>query len=295
MGDYDDTTYYLWVEETHKKAVTLRLRVKKTLFEGKSPFQTVHILETVEHGRMLINDGMFMLCERDEFVYHEMISHVPLFLHPSPEKVLVIGGGDGGTVREVLKHPGVKECRLVEIDGMVVEACREFIPSTASALDDPRARVTIDDGVRFVAETDERFDVVLIDSTDPFGAAAGLFDEKFYSNVKKILTAQGIVVAQGESPFYEMEMQKKMVERMASLYERVHIYNYTNLTYPGGFWSFVLATRGLCPIGDFDGARVERANLDLSWYNANLHRGAFAIPEFQRKELGEGLTPIERQ
>lgn len=293
MGDYDDTTFYLWVEETHQKAVTLRFRVRRTLFEGRSPFQKVHIVETVDHGRLLINDGMFMVCERDEFVYHEMICHVPLFLHPAPEKVLVIGGGDGGTVREVLKHRGVKECRLVEIDAMVVEACKEFLPRTASALDDPRASVTIDDGVRFVAETDERFDVVLVDSTDPYGAAAGLFDETFYSNVKKILTDQGIVVAQGESPFYEIETQKSMVEKMGSLFERVHIYNYTNLTYPGGFWSFVLASRGLCPIGDFDRSRVEKSDLPLSWYNADLHRGAFAIPEFQRSALGASLTPFK--
>jgi len=139
--------------------------------QGKSPFQTVEVVQTKGHGKLLLIDGMTMVSERDEFVYHEMIAHVPLFLHPRPRRVLVIGGGDGGTVREVLRHKTVERCVLVEIDGLVVEASRRYLPLTAGKLSDRRAVIRIEDGVKFVRETDERFDVVIVDSTEPFGPA----------------------------------------------------------------------------------------------------------------------------
>ncbi len=192
--------------------------MKRVLFSGKSPFQRVDIVETAGHGRMLLNDGLVMVSERDEHVYHEMIAHVPLFVHSRPQRVLVIGGGDGGTVREVLRHPSVEHVRLVEIDQMVVDACREHLPATAACLSDPRVQVTIADGVRFVAETDERYDVVLVDSTDPIGPAAPLFGREFYGNVRDVLTERGIVVSQAENPFYEQAAQRSL---LATLRDRV--------------------------------------------------------------------------
>ena len=149
-----------WIEERYWDFFATRFRVKNVLFSGKSPFQKVEVVETEGHGKMLLNDGLVMISERDEFVYHEMIAHVPLFVHPDPRRVLVIGGGDGGTVREVLKHQSVQLCTLVEIDQMVVDVCRKFIPQTASCLDDPRVVVTIADGVEFVARTKDKFDIV---------------------------------------------------------------------------------------------------------------------------------------
>jgi spermidine synthase len=232
-----------------------------------------------------------MLSERDEFIYHEMIAHVPLFVHPRPERVLVIGGGDGGTAREVLRHPGVRACRMVEIDEMVVNACREHIPLTASSLDDPRLDLTIGDGVKFVEETDERFDVVLVDSTDPVGPAQPLFGEPFYRNVLRVLNPDGVVVSQGESPFYEAETQRSMLRILHTVFDHTHIYNFPNLTYPGGFWSFTFASRGLCPLDDFDLARVAASGIHFRYYTEGIHRAAFALPAFMKDEVQDYLSP----
>jgi spermidine synthase len=278
-----------WIEERYWDFFATRFRMKEVLFSGQSPFQRVEVVDTHGHGRMLLNDGLVMISERDEFVYHEMIAHVPLFVHPRPRRVLVIGGGDGGTVREVLKHASVERCRLVEIDGMVVEACRRFIPQTAAALDDPRVTVTIADGVEFVARTDEAYDVVIVDSTDPIGPAQPLFGAEFYADVKRALTENGIVVSQGESAFYAVDTQESLLSTLAGLFEQVNLYNYTNMTYPGGLWSFTFASKGLRPVADFDPERVLTAGLDFKYYNAAVHRAAFALPEFARKTLGEFL------
>ncbi len=281
----------LWIEERHQDMTAMRYRVARTLFSGRSQYQKIDVVETVGHGRMLFNDGLVMVSERDEFIYHDMITHVPLFVHPKPEKVLVIGGGDGGTVREVLRHAEVKECTLVEIDQMVIDACKEFIPKTAAALDDPRARVLVDDGVKFVAGTDERFDVVLVDSTDPIGPGAPLFGEAFYSDVKKILTDRGIVVSQAESPFYENKMQNALLSILKEVFDKLFVYNYSNLTYPGGLWSFSFASNSLCPLKDFDPERVKASGLEFQYYNTGIHRAAFVLPEFMRRQV-EGLVTL---
>jgi len=283
-----------WLEEDQSGVLRVRYRVGKTLSSKRSDFQTVEIVESAGFGRMLVNDDTVMLSERDERIYHEMIAHVPLFVSPRPERVLVIGGGDGGTVREVLRHPSVVHCRLVEIDGAVVEACREHIPQTASALGDPRVAVTIQDGVEFVARTDERFDVVIVDSSDPVGPNVPLFGAEFYGNVHRVLNDDGIVVSQAESPFYDSEVQQGLLRILRERFPRVGIYNYSNLTYPGGLWSFSFASKGgLCPIGDFDPGRVERSSLTFHYYNAAVHRAAFTLPAFQLEKLGGLLTPLK--
>lgn len=275
----------LWIEERHQDSQANRFRVERVLFRGKSGFQTVAIVQTAAHGRLLLNDGLFMLSERDEFVYHEMIAHVPLLAHPAPRRVLVIGGGDGGTVRECLRHPLVENVRLVEIDAMVVDACREHLPSCAGCLDDPRVQVTIADGVAFVAATAERYDVVLVDSTDPIGPAAPLFGPEFYSNVRKILTEQGLVVSQCENPWYAPQAQRGLLEILRGLFPVVSLYNYHNLTYPGGLWSFSFASRGPRPDTEPDPARVAALG-ELRWWTPAIHGAAFALPAFQLRELG---------
>lgn len=281
----------LWVEERHRDIFSTKFRVENVLFSGESPFQKVEVVQTVGFGRMLLNDGMVMLSERDEFIYHDMISHIPLFVHPKPERVLVIGGGDGGTAREVLRHPGVKHCRMVEIDEMVVEACREFIPQTAACLDDPRLTLSIDDGVKFVAETAERYDVVLVDSTDPVGPAAPLFGNEFYGNVHRVLADDGIVISQGGSPFLEMETLRSILRIQNELFAHTHAYTYSNLTYPAGYWSFTYASKGLCPIRDFRKEAVRESGLRFDYYTPGIHTAAFSLPEFVRRELGEWLSP----
>lgn len=281
-----------WVRETHKGSVSLAFRVEETLFSGKSPYQRVDIVKTASHGAMLLNDGMIMLSERDEFIYHEMIAHVPLFVHPDPRRVLIIGGGDGGTAREVLRHATIERVVMVEIDEMVVEACRRHIPSVSCALDDPRLSLLIDDGVKFIRETEERFDVVLIDSTDPVGPAEPLFDAEFYGNAASRLTEKGIMITQAESPFYDAEFQGVILSGQRPHFERLHIYNFSNTTYPGGLWSFGYASRGLCPLGDFNPERIPRSGIRTRYYNPEIHRAAFSLPEFMREKLSELVDPL---
>lgn len=275
----------LWVEEKFQDFLGLRLKVEKVLFSGQSEFQTVDVVETKGHGRMLLNDGLIMVTERDEFAYHDMISHLPLFVHPDPKNVLVIGGGDGGTAREVIRHPGVEKCTMVEIDAMVVDACKEFIPQTSAALADPRINLLIEDGVKFVKETKEKFDVIIVDSTDPIGPATPLFGVEFYQDVYQCLSDNGIVVSQGESSWYAMDVQESLLKVINQIFPRSWLYSFSNLTYPGGLWSFTFASKSLHPIEDFDPARVDASGLEFDYYNKALHQAAFALPNFVRKGL----------
>lgn len=277
----------LYVEEKYKDWVTFRYDIKETLFSQKSDFQHVQIVETNGFGRMLLNDNIVMVSERDEFVYHDMIAHVPLFVHPCPKEVLIIGGGDGGTVREVLRHPTVKSCTLVEIDGLVIEACKKFLPQLSSKLTDDRVTVHIADGAKYVKEISKSFDVVIVDSTDPLGPSLPLFNSEFYQNIHHILNDDGIVVSQCESPFLEGEMQKSIVKILHSHFPIVSIYNYTNLTYHG-MWSFSLGSKKYHPTKDYDPKRTEGWN--FLYYNSDIHTAAFALPTFMKKTLKDYLT-----
>lgn len=280
----------MWAHEIHHEIGSTGFRLKRVLFSGVSPYQKVDIIETEGHGKMLFNDGAVMVSERDEFIYHDMMVHVPLFVHPQPERVLVIGGGDGGTVREVLRHKNIKKCVLVEIDPFVLSSCKEFIPQTAQALCDERVEVICGDGVNYVAQTKNTFDVVLVDSTDPVGPAQPLFGDEFYRNIKKIIGEKGVVISQAESPFYDLEVQKKLLSILKNHFEKVHIYNFTNMTYPGGLWSFSFASSSLCPIKNFSKNRVINSNLSFNWYNSEIHTASFSLPEFMKRELKEYLT-----
>jgi len=282
----------LWVKEVHgDDIVALSFKVEKTLFSGRSRFQKIDVVKTRSHGAMLLNDGIIMLSERDEFIYHEMIAHVPLFVHPSPKRVLVIGGGDGGTVREVLRHP-IEKVVMVEIDELVVNVCRKHIPSVSSALDDPRLELLIEDGVKYVERTKEKFDVVMIDSTDPIGPAAPLFNKAFYKKVASVLGRHGILISQAESPFYDQDIQQSMLTNQRPFFKNMQLYFFPTLTYPGGLWSFGFASKGLCPIGDFDVVRVEESGIATRYYNPRIHISAFALPNFVSENLRGILDPI---
>ena len=274
-----------WIEEVYKEGLSFRLGLQKKLFAGKSEFQSVEVFESTHHGRVLLNDGCFMLCERDERIYHEMMAHVPLFVHPAPKRVLIIGGGDGGTAREVLRHPSVERCVLVEIDALVVDACRKWIPVTGAAFDHPGLELRIEDGVKYMRESREMFDVILIDSTDPAGAAQPLFGPEFYADVNRRLNPGGIVVAQGESVFYESEMQKKLLTIAGAHFPLCSPYNFTNMTYPGGLWSFMWASRTLHPLRDLK----VRSGLEMFYYSEAVHRAAFVLPKFQAEGLSEWI------
>lgn len=284
--------YSCWVREK-SDYFEICYKIKNVLLSRQSKFQKIEIVEAVGFGRMLLLDGKVNIAEMDEFIYHEMITHVALFVHPNPEKVLIIGGGDGGAAREVIRHPEVKKCYLVEIDEVVVEGCKKFIPQTAKSLDDPKVILKIEDGFEFVANTNKRFDIVIVDSTDPVGPSLPLIRKSFYENVYNILNDKGIVIVQAESPFYIKEHQKKILNILKSLFNKVYIYLYENFTYPGGLWSFCYASNNLCPLKDFNPQRVKKSGLKFSYYNESIHRAAFVLPEFMKEELKGYLTCIE--
>ena len=212
----------------------------KDLYSKKSPFQQIDIFHSRAFGNVMTLDGLMMTTERDEFFYHEMIVHIPMLTHPNPENVLVIGGGDGGTVREILKHPSVKRVDMVEIDGDVIEACKEFQPTISCALDDKRVNVLVQDAVEFIKDKENVYDVVLSDSTDPIGPGEGLFNVNFYNNVKKALRKGGIVVPQTESPFAQSENMQKTYQMLRKVFKNVAPY-----------WVLCRHTLGDIGLGDF--------------------------------------------
>ncbi len=279
----------IWVTEKHQDATAMSFRVKQVLFSEQSPFQHVCVVETQSLGKLLLNDGMTMVSEADEFVYHEMIAHVPLFAHPHPRKVLIIGGGDAGTAREVLRHKYIEKCIMVEIDEAVVRACKEHIPSVSCALNDPRLSVIIDDGVKYIAQTQEKFDVILIDSTDPIGPAQPLFGEAFYSDIAAHLEPEGIVVSQAESVFFGKELQESLLKILRKTFQHLYLYNYSNLTYPGGLWSFSFASQSSKPFPEGLAKKIEQSQLSFKYYNPNIHRGSFCLPNFQRTQFQDLL------
>jgi spermidine synthase len=276
---------HLWIEEKYKDIYAMKYKVEKVLFSGKSDFQSVDVVETKGYGKMLLNDGLVMVTERDEFIYHDMIAHVPLFVHPNPKNVLIIGGGDGGSAREVLRHSNVEKCTMVEIDKMVVDACKEFIPQTSKDLNHPKMNLLIADGLDFVKNTKEKFDVILVDSTDPIGPAQPLFGKEFYQDIFNCLNVDGLVVSQGESGFYEAPMQNKLLSLLSDLFPLTTLYNFSNLTYPGGLWSFTFASKGPHPLKDFKEDRVEQSGLEFGYYNEDIHKASFSLPNFMKKNL----------
>lgn len=279
----------LFASETHKD-VTLMFRAKQTLFHGNSPYQAVDVVETTTYGRMLLLDGCVMTTEKDEFIYHEMISHVPLLVHPSPKRVLIIGGGDGGTIREVVKHPEVETVVLCEIDGMVVDACKQYLPSIAAAFNHPAVQVNIGDGVAYMAEKARDFDIIIIDSSDPIGPGEGLFTETFYRNAFKALKPDGIMVAQTESPFLDAELIRKIYPMYHRIFPVVRMYTGQVPTYPGGYWTWAYCAKQYEPdLPQAHQDRVRRIEATCKYYNAALHQAAFVLPNFVKDLI---QTPV---
>jgi spermidine synthase len=265
--------------EFHSEGSGIFFKVQETLHTEMSPFQEIKVIRTEHFGRVLLLDDLVMLTERDEFVYHEMLVHPPLLSHPEPKDVLIVGGGDGGTLREVLKHD-VRSAALVEIDERVCEVSRRFFPELTRGFQDPRAELRYEDGTRYVKETDRTFDVVLVDSTDPVDHAEKLFGAEFYGDVKRCLRPNGILVAQTESPVYHLEFIGDLSRLLAGYFKGVHPYLAAIPTYPGGLWSFTFAT------DEIDPREVLRdAPQGLKYYNPEIHRAAFALPTYLKNVL----------
>lgn len=279
----------LWYTEKHSENVGITMKVSRSLFSGKSEFQQLEIVETLEYGKMMLLDGLVMVTERDEFIYHDMIVHPALFTHPNPKKVLVIGGGDGGSIREIMKHPEVEQAVLCEIDGLVIEKSIEFLPTMASEIDgtNPRVKLHVDDGLAYIRDHQNEFDVILVDSTDPIGPAVGLFEEDFYRLVYGALKDDGIMVAQSESPFYHAKIQQSMYANLRNVFPIVEMYQAFIPTYPSGFWSFAFASKRYHPVTDFDVQRATQRDFYTKYYNEQLHLGAFMLPTFARENIAQ--------
>ncbi len=280
---YFENLWNLWYTELHNGTAGLTLKIKKVLYSGESKFQRIEVFDTYEYGKMLVLYGSIMFTERDEFIYHEMISHVPLFVHPSPEEVLVIGGGDGGTIKEVSRHPGVKRIKMVEIDQQVVEISKKFFPIMSKGFSDPRLNLIFGDGAEFVKTDTGKYEVIIIDSPDPIGPADVLFKEEFFSNAKKRLREGGILVAQTESPFYHPDIVKNTYSYLRKLFSNVLMYWSWIPAYPSAMWSFCFCSDKLHPLKNFREEKYMELGLETKYYNKGIHFGAFSLPTFAEK------------
>ena len=279
----------LWFSEFHTPDVKLSIKVEEQLYSGKSEFQRIDVFSSKEFGRFLSIDGYMMLTEKDEFIYHEMITHAAAAVHPNPARVLVIGGGDGGVVRELCRYNAVKHIDLVEIDELVVDVCKKYMPFTACSLDDPRVHIFYEDGVKFIRRYENKYDVIIVDSTDPFGPGEGLFTKEFYGSCFKALKEDGIMVNQHESPFYEQDAtaMQGAHKRIVESFPISRVYQAHIPTYPSGHWLFGFASKKYHPVIDYDGAKWKALGIKTRYYNSHIHVGAFALPNYVESLLEE--------
>lgn len=279
----------LWFTENHTKNVNFSIKVDKQICSTQSDYQRIDVFESYEFGRILTLDGFIMLTQKDEFVYHEMIAHIPMAINLNAKKVLVIGAGDGGTVRELAKYKSINQIDVVEIDGKVVEVCKEYLPQTACGFDDERVSVYYQDGLKFVRKYENEYDVIIVDSTDPFGPGEGLFTKEFYGNCFKALKDDGIMVNQHESPFYHNDAQamKRAHKRIVESFPISRVYQAHIPTYPSGHWLFGFASKKYHPINDLNSGDWNLLGIDTKYYNTNLHKGSFCLPNYVEEMLRE--------
>ena len=277
----------LWFTEKHTEHVKFSIQVDRQLYSSQSEFQRIDIFSSKEFGRFLTLDGYMMLTQKDEFIYHEMMVHVPMAVHPKVRKVLVIGGGDGGTARELIRYPAIEQSDVVEIDEEVVSACRTHLPQTACGFDDERVRLYYEDGLKYVRRYEDAYDLILVDSTDPFGPGEGLFTKEFYGNCYKALKADGIMVNQHESPFYPNDAvaMQRAHKRIVDSFPISKVYQAHIPTYPSGHWLFGFASKRYHPLADQDADRWKALGIQTRYYNEQLHKGAFALPNYVEKML----------
>lgn len=277
----------LWFTEQHTNGVNFSIKVDRQLFSGQSEFQRIDVFDSKEFGRFLALDGYMMLTEKDEFIYHEMIVHVPMAVHPKVKKVLVIGAGDGGVIRELCSYKTIEKIDMVEIDKLVVEVSKKYLPTTACCFDDSRLNIYYQDGLKFVRSRENEYDLIIVDSTDPFGPGEGLFTKEFYGNCYKALNDNGIMVNQHESPFYQEDAiaMQRAHKRIVESFPISRVYQAHIPTYPSGHWLFGFASKQYHPIKDFQKKRWKAHEIKTKYYNTGIHIGAFALPNYVEELL----------
>ncbi len=273
-----------FTEVSDRDGSAFSLRITKKLEEKQSPFQTVAMYETTDFGNLMIIDGCTMVSTRENFFYHEMMSHPALFSHPAPKNVVIIGGGDCGTLREVLKHPGVETVHQIDIDEVVTEMALKYFPELCASNDDPRASVMFDDGIKYMKEAaPESIDVIIVDGTDPVGPGEGLFNHAFYTSCLKALRDGGILIQQSESPLMHMKLLRETRDAMKDVgFADLQTLPFPQPIYPSGLWSATMARKGHAFAG-FREADVENMPFDTEYYNAGIHHGALATPNFMKR------------
>nr|WP_320024444.1 polyamine aminopropyltransferase [uncultured Acetobacterium sp.] len=277
----------LWFSEKHTPSVKFSIQVDRQLYCGQSEFQRIDIFDSKEFGRFLTLDGFMMLTEKDEFIYHEMMVHIPMAVHPAAKKVLIIGGGDGGAVRELVRYPLVEHIDLVEIDELVVEVCKKHLPQTACGFNDERVTVHYQDGLKFIRRCENEYDLIIVDSTDPFGPGEGLFTKEFYGNCYKALKEDGIMVNQHESAFYldDAVAMQRAHKRIVESFPISRVYQAHIPTYPSGHWLFGFASKKYHPTEDLKAVKWNALGFKTRYYNTQLHVGAFALPNYVEELL----------
>lgn len=281
----------LWFSEFHSKDVKFSVRIDKQLYSGKSDFQRIDVYDSDEFGKFFTLDGYIMITEKDEFIYHDMIVHVPMATNPNIENVLVIGAGDGGTVRELVRYKSIKKIDMVEIDKMVVDICREYFPNSTCGLDDERVNLLFEDGLKFISDKVNEYDLIIVDSTDPIGPGEGLFTSEFYGNCYKALSKDGILVNQHESPFYPeyARQMQRAHKRIREFFPISKVYQVHIPTYASGHWLFGFASKTYDPVKDMDADKWNSLGLKTGYYNTEIHRGAFAIPNYVKELLEKSI------
>lgn len=280
-----DTNRSQWFQEIFSsESSSFGLKIKSKLQEVQTAYQHIEIYATETFGNLMVIDGCVMLTTRDNFLYHEMMSHIPLFTHPHPEKVVIIGGGDCGTLQECLKHQSVQEIWQIDIDEQVTRLSEKYFPELCTSNHDPRAHLAFIDGIKWMQEASpESVDVIIVDSTDPVGPAEGLFKQAFFENCFKVLKKNGVFIQQSESPLYHMQLIKNMHETLrAAGFDSVHTAPFPQPVYPSGWWSCTLAGKGIS-VKKFREKDAQQKTFKTRYYNAGIHQATFALPEFMKE------------
>jgi spermidine synthase len=274
-----------WYDEIFEEVCRFGVKIEKQLFSKRSDFQLIEVFESKGFGRVLAIDNIFMTSERDEYLYHEMLVNPVMTTAQTIKRILVIGGGDGGAIREVLSFPEVERVVMVEIDGMVVEASKQYLGSIGTAWEDPRLDLRIADGIEFVKNAPPAsFDVILLDHSDPVGPAKGLFDRRFYEGCKRLLVKGGVFCLQSESPLLQEKTFLEIWTTLRRVFKRVHPYFGTVPLYATGAWSWTFASDDADPMA-IDRNRLALAEARCKYYNGEIHRGAFAVPNRLKKHM----------
>lgn len=278
-----------WYSENHTENVKFSIKIDEQLYTGQSDFQRIDVFRSKEFGKFFTLDGLIMVTEKDEFIYHDMIVHIPMAVNPKIKNVLVIGAGDGGTVRELTRYANIENIDMVEIDKLVVDVCIEYFKGTSCGYSDKRVNIFYEDGLKFVRDKENEYDLIIVDSTDPFGPGEGLFTKEFYGNCYKALTSEGILVNQHESPYYPQyaaNMQRAH-KRITEFFPIAKVYQAHIPTYPSGHWLFGFASKKFDPISDLDANAWNNLEIKTKYYNTDLHVGCFALPNYVKELLEE--------